>query len=82
VGSVADRFAALGAARESLVLLKNDGVLPLRRFGDYNILVTGPSCDSLTYQVGGMMKRGRAWGCTVESRVMSDVGWAPGRLGP
>lgn len=33
------------AARESLVLLKNEGVLPLAK--DARILLTGPGCDSL-----------------------------------
>lgn len=39
------------AARESITLLKNDGVLPLKR--DAKILVTGPAASSLTALNGG-----------------------------
>ena len=46
VGSSASRQAALNAARESLILLKNDaGTLPLR--AGARVLVTGPTSDSL-----------------------------------
>ena len=46
VGAAASRDAALRAARESLVLLKNaGGVLPLARSA--RVLVTGPAADSL-----------------------------------
>ena len=46
VGSTQSRRLALRAARESIVLLKNDRrVLPLPR--DARVLVTGPACDSL-----------------------------------
>jgi len=40
------------AARESLVLLENDGVLPLSK-GGKKLLVTGPNSDSATNQQGG-----------------------------
>ena len=40
------------AAQESLVLLKNDGVLPFSR-RTRRILVTGPASDSPTNQLGG-----------------------------
>ena len=40
------QVAALDAARESLVLLKNDkNILPLSK--DKKVLVTGPTADSL-----------------------------------
>jgi beta-glucosidase len=42
----AHRALALRAARESIVLLKNDGVLPLRSAGQ-RIAVVGPNADSL-----------------------------------
>src|SRR5947209_19919203 len=46
VGSAQSRRLALRAARESIVLLKNERrVLPLPR--DARVLVTGPACDSL-----------------------------------
>jgi len=41
------------AAQESLVLLRNDGTLPLSRHHARRILVTGPASDSPTNQLGG-----------------------------
>jgi beta-glucosidase len=48
----AQRPLARRAAQESLVLLENDGAVPLRR-SVRRILVTGPASDSPTYQLGG-----------------------------
>jgi beta-glucosidase len=60
VGSAADRAAALDAARQAVVLLQNRGAtLPLNavRQGKHgsllNVLLIGPSADSITNQVGG-----------------------------
>ncbi len=53
VGSAAHRAVARQAVRESLVLLKNDGVLPLSTSGAYKIVVGGKSVDNLGYQLGG-----------------------------
>jgi beta-glucosidase len=53
VGSAAHRAVARQAVRESLVLLKNDGVLPLSKTGTYRIVVGGKSADNLGYQMGG-----------------------------
>ncbi|MFG1711110.1 glycoside hydrolase family 3 protein [Nonomuraea sp. M3C6] len=53
VGSTAHRAVARQAVRESLVLLKNTGVLPLSRTGTYKIVVGGKSADNLGYQLGG-----------------------------
>jgi beta-glucosidase len=53
VGSTAHRAVARQAVRESLVLLKNSGVLPLSKTGTYNIVVGGKSVDNLGYQLGG-----------------------------
>jgi beta-glucosidase len=53
VGSAAHRAVARQAVRESLVLLKNDGVLPLSRTARYRIVVGGSSMDNLGYQMGG-----------------------------
>lgn len=59
VGSVADREAALAVARQAVVLLQNNNAtLPLtsrqRKHGaTLNVLLTGPSADSISYQTGG-----------------------------
>jgi beta-glucosidase len=53
VGSNAHRAVARQAVRESLVLLKNNGVLPLSKTGAYRIVVGGKSVDNLGYQLGG-----------------------------
>jgi beta-glucosidase len=53
VGSAAHRAIARQAVRESLVLLKNTGVLPLSKTGTYKIVVGGKSADNLGYQLGG-----------------------------
>jgi beta-glucosidase len=50
----AHRPLATRAARKSLVLLENDGTLPLRRTRKGGrLLVTGPSADNPTNQLGG-----------------------------
>lgn len=48
----ADKPLARRAARESLVLLDNDGTLPLRKSVS-KLLVTGPASDSPANQLGG-----------------------------
>ena len=53
VGSPSHRAVARQAVRESLVLLKNDAVLPLSRTARYRIVVGGKSVDNLGYQMGG-----------------------------
>lgn len=53
VGSARHRAVARQAVRESLVLLKNRGVLPLPKTGDYTIVVGGSHADNLGYQLGG-----------------------------
>ena len=53
VGSAAHRAVARQAVRESLVLLKNNGVLPLSKTGTYKLVVGGSHIDNLGYQMGG-----------------------------
>jgi beta-glucosidase len=56
VGSKGRRAVALDIARESIVLTKNDGgTLPLHNSNrkKLKVHVTGPTCDSLSYQSGG-----------------------------
>jgi beta-glucosidase len=43
---------ALEAARKALVLLKNDGVLPLQRESLHRVLVVGPNADSVPALLG------------------------------
>jgi beta-glucosidase len=51
LGSPEHRSLAREAVRKSLVLLKNDGVLPLR--SSARVLVAGKAADSVSRQVGG-----------------------------
>lgn len=53
VGSTAHRAVARQAERESLVLLKNNSVLPLSKTGSYTLVVGGDHADNLGYQLGG-----------------------------
>lgn len=51
VGDASHRELARQAVRRSLVLLKNDGVLPLRR--DAKVLLAGDGADNIGKQCGG-----------------------------
>ena len=51
VGAASHRRLARRAVRRSLVLLKNDGVLPLRR--DMKVLLAGDGADNIGKQCGG-----------------------------
>jgi beta-glucosidase len=53
VGSDAHRAVARQAVRESLVLLKNNGALPLSKTATYKIVVGGSHINNLGYQMGG-----------------------------
>jgi beta-glucosidase len=50
--SESNRALALRAARESMVLLKNDGLLPLRPLAKRRILVVGPLADQVPVLLG------------------------------
>ncbi|MHA6718074.1 glycoside hydrolase family 3 protein [Sphingomonas sp. RS6] len=51
IGLPAHRAIAREAVNKSLVLLKNDGVLPVK--ASANVLVAGPGADSMAMQSGG-----------------------------
>lgn len=51
IGAPSHRSLARQAVRESLVLLKNNGVLPIA--GDARVVVTGPGANDLAMQSGG-----------------------------
>lgn len=53
IGSQAHRAVARQAVRESLVLLKNDGALPLSKSGSYHIVVAGKGANDIGNQSGG-----------------------------
>ena len=68
----AHREAARRIGRESLVLLKNDGGLPLRKEGG-RILVTGPLADSQADMLGAWHGDGRAEDCVSLLTGMRDA---------
>ena len=64
VGSAAHRAVARQAKRESQVLLKNNGVLPLSKTGSYTLVVGGDHADNLGYQLAAGRSPGRGSGTT------------------
>jgi beta-glucosidase len=51
IGTVSHRSVAREAVRESLVLLKNNGVLPIKP--DATVLIAGDGADNIAMQTGG-----------------------------
>jgi beta-glucosidase len=68
IGSPENRAKALDAARESIVLMKNEGVLPLS--SDKNILVAGPTANSKNALAGGWTLR---WQTTDDKIFPKDM---------
>jgi beta-glucosidase len=64
LSSVASRALAREAARKSLVLLKNDGALPIRAAA--KVLVAGPGAESIPMLCGG-------WSVTWQGRDTSNT---------
>lgn len=52
IGTETHRQVNLRAARESIVLLTNDGILPLRTHGTLTVTVVGPNADNVLAQLG------------------------------
>ncbi|HRI80054.1 MAG TPA: glycoside hydrolase family 3 N-terminal domain-containing protein, partial [Cyclobacteriaceae bacterium] len=68
IGSAENRAKALEAARESIVMMKNDGALPLGT--EKNILLAGPVADSKNALGGGWTLR---WQTTDDSVFPKDM---------
>jgi beta-glucosidase len=69
-----------GGAR-SLVLLKNNGALPLSKTGAYKIVVGGKSVDNLGYQMGGwsISWQGGGWRDDDRNDVLASTSASDGR---
>jgi len=53
VGTAADKSKALAAARESIIMLQNNGILPLDLNKRQRVLLTGPGSNSALSMSGG-----------------------------
>jgi len=80
VGSAAHRAVARQAVRESLVLLKNNGVLPLSKTGTYKLVVGGSHINNLGYQMGGwsITWQGGSGSTTVGTTLLQAIQTAVG----
>lgn len=69
------RQVALDAARESMVLIKNDGVLPLRPETTKTIAVIGPGADDFGTHLGvwrGMAEKNEGYASTTLSKIKTQ----------
>jgi beta-glucosidase len=57
IGSAENRLKALEAARESIVLMKNEGILPLNASSIKNLLLAGPNANLKQPLAGGWTLR-------------------------
>jgi beta-glucosidase len=79
IGSPEHRAVARDAVRQSMVLLKNDGILPLSKTTLTKIHVTGSGADSLAKQCGGWtvgwqgLGGGTSTGSTAGTTVLASV---------
>ena len=80
VGSPAHRAVARQAVRESLVLLKNNAVLPLSKTATYKLVVGGSHIDNLGNQMGGwsISWQGASGNTTVGTTLLQAIKAAVG----
>ncbi|MFC3581611.1 glycoside hydrolase family 3 protein [Sphingomonas hylomeconis] len=74
IGAAEHRAIARRAVRESMVLLKNDGVLPLKPSA--NILVAGAGADSVAQQAGGWSLTWQGGGTTNADFPNAETIWS------
>jgi len=76
LNSAEHRALALQAARESIVLLKNEGILPLRE--DKKIALIGPLADAPQDQLGGWTNKQPEENIVTVADALPDANYAKG----